>query len=44
MLKQKMIDIEGHKRIDPLQLVTHAVKSRHTREREAHWEQTKRGI
>jgi len=43
MLKEKMIDIEGHIRIGPFQLVNHVVKNRHTEEREAHWEQTKRG-
>ena len=43
MLKEKMIVIEGHIRIGPLQLVTHVVKNRHTGEQEAHWVQTKRG-
>ena len=43
MLKEKMIVIQGHIRIGSLQLVTHVVKTRHTGEQEAHWEQSKGG-
>lgn len=43
MLKEKMIVIQGHIRIGSLQLVTQVVKTRHTGEQEAHWEQTKGG-